>query len=169
MRRATKILGFVLLLIGILPLLAIMLIGAIALKPVFIQYQARQGLDLVLNELPDLEAYKTIKTVSFDSSREGSTTTCYYATDYLIIGTSLPELVARETYIEVLQSMGWEPGWKEPLPTRLTDKKNTIIQVTAGDPVPLIRHAVNYDEIRKTYQSIIYLRVDYMIPNTGDC
>ena len=52
----------------------------------------REGLEsIVAQELPELDGFELVEVVSLDGSRAEYDITCFYATDYQIMGTSLPE------------------------------------------------------------------------------
>ncbi|HRQ42701.1 MAG TPA: hypothetical protein PLD25_32715 [Chloroflexota bacterium] len=132
--------------------------------------QARRNLQAITAmELPDLDHFQTIRIVSSDFSHSSNNVTCYYARDNIILGTLLSEVDALNTYVRSLQELGWEPGWGDPLPKSLALDEHTLLEVSVGQPPPIIRHAIDYEELRKTYQTFVFVKVDYMLPNRGSC
>ncbi len=135
------------------------------------QRETREGLEaIVAQELPELEAFEQVKVVSFDDSRTEYGITCYYATDYLIMGTRLSEKEALEHYREGLLPLGWtDSGTQYPSSNKLYYGQNARIVFWYGDPGVNIRDAVDYDQLKKFYQSIMFVRVDYIQPAREGC
>ena len=135
------------------------------------QQEARQGLDqVVANDLPSLEGFETIKVASFDLSDTVYGDTCYYARDFLILGGSLTEAEALDRYAAKLESSGWMPKGKQyPTSKGFKYGDHAITVARIGDLDPGLRDYVDYEQLRKTYPSIIFVRVEFMLPHREGC
>ena len=135
------------------------------------QRKTREGLESISSqELPELDGFDLVKVVSLDLSSSDYGKTCSYARDYLIIGTSLPESDALERYVEALLRLGWtREGDQYPTSNNLIHGKNARIVVRYGDPGADVRDAADYDQLRDNYQSVIFVRVDYILPERDGC
>jgi hypothetical protein len=134
------------------------------------QRKARAGLDASVAQLPKLREFDTIKVIYYESSLSGPRTTCYYATAYTIIGTSLPELKALDVYVEELKSLGWRPREKQYDTTRILMRGTyELVVVRSGEPGVDVKDAVDYAQLRAVYPTIIFVRLDFMLPNRDKC
>ncbi len=168
MKHLPKILGIVFVL---LCLTSAFLWGFATLKSKSLQREARQSLEqVVANELPTLDGFDTIEVASFDSSDTVYGGTCYYAGDFLILGGSLAEAKALDRYAAKLESSGWIPRERQyPTSKVFMYRDHVQMNVRTGDLDPGLRDYVDYVQLRKTYPSIIFLRISFMLPNREDC
>jgi hypothetical protein len=135
--------------------------------------EARRSLDeLVNHDLPQIEGLETIEIVSFTSSRTEHSQTCHYATDYLIIGASMPEEAALERYVAGAESMGWiEERRRQYDTTKLLiqgDHARLVVNI-GGRPGADIEDAIDYEQAREVYQSLLFVSVDFMLPQRDGC
>lgn len=160
---------------GILLLLACLvsavLWGLFTQKSKSFQREARQGLDqVVAYDLPSLEGFETIKIVSLDSSNTVYGETCYYAGDFLILGGSLAEAEALDKYAAKLESAGWTLRGKQyPATRELVSGDHVLTVIRTGNIDPGLRDYVDYEQLRETYPSIIFVRIVYMLPRREGC
>jgi hypothetical protein len=135
------------------------------------QSETRAGLETIVNSrLPESNELDLVEVVSFDDSRTEYGMTCYYATDYLIIGTSIPGTEALKLYVKDLQELGWElEGDQYPTTKALTTGQNSRIIVRSGEPGVTIQGAVDYSRLQTLYESIIIVRVNFMSPSREGC
>jgi len=95
---------------------------------------------------------------------------CYYARAFVIVGTLLPETQALDTYTEKTQSLGWTPEGRQYEISRILIRGvNDRIVIGSGEPGVDIKDALDYDKLRETYRSIIFVRLDYMLPSRDEC
>jgi hypothetical protein len=94
----------------------------------------------------------------------------YYARDNVIISTSFPESEAIVVYSESLQALGWRQT-EQLSRTIILDhyEENTYAAVTYGEPGPFLRNSVDYTELTKAFPEVIFVRIDYMVPNRESC
>jgi hypothetical protein len=157
--------------IFILCLGSVLALGAMKIYSDSQQRKARNGLDLVVaNDLPDREEFEVVEIVSFDFSDTDFSVGCYYARDNLIISTSFPESEAIDVYSESLQALGWRLT-EQLSRTMILDhyEENTYAVVTYGEPGPFLRNSVDYTELTKAFPEVIFVRIDYMVPNRESC
>ena len=142
-----------------------------AQKSKSLQREARQGLDrIVANELPTLNGFDTIEVASFDSSDTVYGETCYYAGDFLILGGSLAEAEALDRYAAKLESSGWIPRTRQyPTSKVFMYRDHVQMNVRTGDLDPGLRDYVDYKQLGKTYSSILFIRISFMLPTREDC
>jgi hypothetical protein len=135
------------------------------------QHSARSGLETIVNSwLPESNALDIVEVVSFDDSRTEHGMTCFYATDYLIMGSSMPGPGALQQYTKELQELGWElEGDQYPTTKVLTTGQNSRIIVRSGEPGAAIEDAVDYSHLQTLYESIIIVRVNFMSPSREGC
>lgn len=134
--------------------------------------EARAGLDTVLAQLPELKEITRVKTLVYESyDNEHGEDVCYYAKGYVILGTSLPATEALDAYAQALRSTGWVNETSDEYKTSrmliLGDQERIV--VSSGDPGLEIRNAVNYEQLRQLYTSVIVIRVDYTLPKRDNC
>lgn len=145
--------------------------GLTARKSKLLQQEARQGLDrVVADELPTLEGFEITKVASFESSNTVYDETCYYASDYLILGGSLTEEDALNRYAAKLESSGWTPRRRQ-YPTSKVFMYGDYVQlnIRTGDIDPGLDNYVDYEKMREIYPSIIFIRITFMLPKREGC
>lgn len=136
------------------------------------QREARAGLEIIVGTmLPESDQFDLVETVSFDDSgSESGMVTCYYAVDYLIIGAPVPETEALNSYAADLHLLGWEPRSRQyPTSRVFRYGDNARAVATIGNPGASIRDAVDYAQVRTLYQSIIFVRLDFILPSREAC
>jgi hypothetical protein len=132
--------------------------------------KARSGLENLITQLPQSEEFNVIETIRQDFSFTVEEKTCYYARANLIIGTSMPETEALDIYEQSLKTLNWVPRGQQYKTSRiLYYGNNDKLVVTSGEPGVEVKHAVNYEQLRKTYKGIIFVSIDYMLPNREEC
>src|SRR5574341_414748 len=93
----------------VIPLLLFLMVACVQqINHLLKQQEARAGLEELIAELPQIDGFDTIRIVNFDSSFTAYGKTCYYAIDYLVIGSTLSEREALDVYTERLKSSGWK-------------------------------------------------------------
>jgi hypothetical protein len=134
------------------------------------QRKARAGLDASVAQLPELREFDTVEVVHREFSHSGPRTTCYYARAYAIIGTSLPAEQALDVYVEELQSLGWEFDGRQYKTERgLKRGVYELVVVRSGEPGVDVKDAVDYAQLRAVYPTIIFVRLDFMLPSRDKC
>lgn len=136
------------------------------------QREARRGLDAALAQLPTLASFTPVKVLVYESydNEHGGEHVCYYAKGYVIVGSSLPYAKALDVYAHQLQSLGWTFDKAQYTLSRLLSREsNEDAVVYSYEPGPEIREAVDYAQLKKSYESIIVIRIDYTVPNGQDC
>ena len=133
------------------------------------QQEARAGLDTLITQLPELADFDAVKIVRFEFSDTAYGKTCYYARSYVILGSSLSEAEALTIYARRLQTLGWVPR-DEPYDTSvLYGGLSALAIVTSGEPGADIKDALDYNQLRRIYRSVIFVRLDYMLPSRKEC
>lgn len=134
------------------------------------QQEARAGLDALVAQLPELENFNVTENLYFETSFTAYKKTCYYATGYVIIGSSLLEVNALDVYTEKLELLGWTPREKQHEIERVFyAEANGRVVVSSGEPDESIKHAVNYQQLKENYRSVIFVRLVYMLPSRDEC
>ena len=136
------------------------------------QREARAGLDVVIAELPKPAGFDMIKIVyqEFYDDEHGSGPVCYYARAYIITGSSMSESDALATYAQSLQLQGWAlEGEQYKTERGLIRGANERVVAHSGDPGVDIEDALDYAKLKEVYRSLIFVRVDYMIPSRDQC
>jgi hypothetical protein len=132
--------------------------------------EARAGLDAAVAQLPEPAGFDVIKVVYREFRSTEYERKCFYATAYVIIGSSLPELEALDVYAEDLQPLGWAPRDEQYNTTRVL-RRGTYerIVIELGEPGVDIRDAVDYVQLRATSPTVIFVRLDFMLPSRDEC
>ena len=132
--------------------------------------QARRGLELIEAGLPLPTDFRLIKTVPYDNSISAYGETCYYATDHLIMGASLPEMQALDTYESSLRSDGWLAGEIQyPRSRAFYLGENAVAVITTIGPGDDTRDAVDYERLREQFESVVFVRLEFQLPSTSEC
>lgn len=136
-----------------------------------LNYQrARSGLEKLMTQLPQPEGFNVIKVIQQEFSDTAGGTTCNYARAHLVIGTSMLETEALDIYEQNLKTLNWISREQQYKTSRaLYYGNNGRIVVRSGEPGVDVKDAVDYEQLRKTYQSVIFVRIDYMVPNREMC
>jgi hypothetical protein len=133
--------------------------------------EARRSLNqLVSDDLPQIEGLEILEIVSSTWSRTEYSQTCHYARDYLIIGAFMPVEEALERYFIEAELMGWIPRdiqYDSSRVLRLEEHARLVVE-TSGPGVD-IRDAIDYEQARDVYQSLLFVRVDFMLPQRDGC
>jgi hypothetical protein len=136
------------------------------------QSAAKAGLDKLIKNLPQFKGFEKVKTVSleFSNIEHGKGSSCYYARGYIVVGSVLPETEALEAYTQNLRSLGWTPkGTQYKTSSVLVYEKNARVEIYSGEPGVDIQDAVDYTQLRQIYSSLIFIRLDYMLPSADEC
>lgn len=135
------------------------------------QERARAGLDAALAELPqssEFQIYRVVYSKVLDIEGRGSE--CYYGRGYAVIGSSLLEREAIISYFQMVQSSGWiSEGEQYNVSKLLKRGLNERMELYVGDPDVDIKDAVKSVQLRNGHQSLVYVRVDYMLPSRDQC
>ena len=132
--------------------------------------EATVGLELAVDQLPQLEGFETIKVIQEAFSHTEYGMTCYYARASIAVGASLPAPEALDQYVEALQSQGWVlTGTQYQQTKSLVLGSNSLIEIYFGEPGIELKDEIDLDELNRTYQSTLFIRLDYMMPNMDDC
>ncbi len=130
----------------------------------------RAGVEASVAQLPRLKEFDTIKVVYQNFSFSAGGLTCYYGRAYVILGSSLSEKEALDAYFEALQLSGWVPRDAQYNTSRvLTRGAYELVEIRSGPPGVDIAKAVDYAQLRSVYESIIFVRVDLMLPSREEC
>ncbi len=136
------------------------------------QQEARRGLDAALAQLPTLQRFTTAKILVYEShdAEHSSEYVCYYAKGYIVAGSSLPAEDAVSYYAQSVQPLGWSPNSDKLASERLLDRGlYERIVISPYEPEIEIQNAVGYAQLKKTYLSVIVIRVDYTLPSRDRC
>lgn len=156
--------------LGIVVLLCLLVFGVQLTNHYMKQREARIGLDALVTQLPELRDFEKVKVVYREFSNTEYGVTCYYARAFIITGTRLSESESLDVYTAKLESLGWMPREKQYETSRvLYYEMNDRIVVRSGEPGVDIKDALDYAQLRKDYQSVIFIRIDYMVPNREEC
>ena len=134
--------------------------------------QAQVGLEPAVaqvNQFPDLKVLAVKYYRHYDWIT--SPPSCYYARAYLLLGTTIQSPDSVQVFAEHLQSLGWtfrDFGQYEDAKLLLRGT-NEVAAVEAYGPGPELEDAADYDELRKTYSSLVFLRFDYILPDERGC
>ena len=132
--------------------------------------EATVSLELAIDRLPKLEGFETIKINQEAFSHTEYGLTCYYARANIALGSSLPASDALEQYVEALQSQGWTPIGKQYQQTKtLVLGSNSLIEVYLGEPGIELKDDIDLEKLNQIYQSILFISLDYMLPNSTEC
>lgn len=166
MRKSRTLLIGLALLLCLIPVLLVSSFNALE------HYQlrrARNGLEAVKAKLTTPGSFELITTVSTDFPGV-NLGTCYYARDYLIMGTTLTETQALDMYENHLRSVGWLPGERQYLNTRVFySGDNVFLVVTTIGPGDDTRDAVDYERLKQEYESVVFVRLEFQLPSTSEC
>ena len=143
------------------------------LRGKLMQRNVRTELDILVNNVVPLPAeFEIIETISLDSLYFTETfgKECFYARDYLILGSTLPASDALDAYARSLLSSGWITETRSyPTSRTLIYGENVRTVVEGGRPGVDVRNAIDYAELQRIYESIIFVRIDYAIPRRDGC
>jgi hypothetical protein len=167
MNRILKSLGIALVL---LCLGLTLVIGYGALNRMMKQQDTRRSLtDIAAIKLPKSQDFEVSKISSFDFSATESGGSCHYSRDFFAIGTSLPELLALDTYVNYLQLLGWTPRERQyPTSRVMYFEENTLLAATTNEQVAELRDSVEFAQMREDYHTVI-LRLEFMLPSRDEC
>jgi hypothetical protein len=136
------------------------------------QSEAKAGLDNLIKSLPQFKGLDVVKTVSleFSNIEHGNGPPCYYARGYIIVGSALPGTEALEAYAQSLRLLGWTPkGTLYETSNVLVYEKNARLEIYSGEPGVDIQDAADYARLKQMYTSVIFIRLDYMLPSADEC
>jgi hypothetical protein len=132
--------------------------------------EARAGLDAAVTQLPKPAGFDTIKVVYREFRSTEYERKCFYARAYVIVGSSFSEVEALDVYVKELQSLGWKlEGRQYDIERGMKRGVHERIVVRSGKPGVDIKDAVDYAQLRNTYPTIIFVRVDFMLPSRDEC
>jgi hypothetical protein len=132
--------------------------------------EARKGLDGSVAQLPSVSDFDVVTILSGESSITGSPKTCYYAQAYVVLGTSLSEEKALDVYVDELQSLGWTTERSDLENLRVLGRgMHEQIAVSYGGPGWTIETNEDYIRAKDIYPTIIFVTVDFMLPNRDEC
>ena len=132
--------------------------------------KARAGVDESVAQLPVLKGFDVIETVHLDDSMSVDGETCYYATAYVIIGSSLPEMEALGVYSETLLSTGYYPRQRQYPTSRVFLRgSNEYVVVRVGEPGIDFEDAVDWAQLKATYPTIVFVKLVFILPRRDGC
>lgn len=132
--------------------------------------QARVSLDTALTQMPSIREFVTIDTMAFQYSRTEGDQTCYYARGYIMLGSSLQTEQALDLYVENLRLSGWELSPRQYDISRLLWRgSNERIEVWFGEPGVDIENHIDYEQAQQDHISVIFVRLDYVLPTVENC
>lgn len=162
MERSLKVLGLL--------MLSCMAISSCVLLESEEQRQARAGLKVAVEELPQISGFETVKTINEEFRSEEGEGRCYYARAHIIMGTSLPEIEALDAYVKALQSLGWVPSHKQYERARALKRGvHELIVVYSGEPGIETRDAVDYGHLRSIYRAVVFVTLNFEVPARDGC
>jgi len=69
-----------------------------------------------------------------------------------------------------LQLLGWTPRAKQyPTSRVMYLGENTLLAATTNEPEAELRDSVEYAQMREDYQTVILLRLEFMLPSRDEC
>jgi hypothetical protein len=132
--------------------------------------EAKDGMEQAVEQLPQLDSFETIKINQRVFSHTAYGLTCNYARASIAVGSSLPAPDALDQYVEALQAQGWTlTGTQYQQTKSLVVGSNSLVVIHFGYPAIELKDEIDLDELNQTYQSILYIRVDYMLPTRDEC
>lgn len=137
------------------------------------EQQAVAGAQQTSDSLPKSKEFEKITMVRVKMSPVYDTEIgqpCYYGRIYTIMGSALSEQEALELYTQELEGTGWLAEGRQYVTARgFSRGTNAYAAVYYGDPGVDIEAAADYTSLRRVYKSLIFVRVDYMIPRRQGC
>jgi len=132
--------------------------------------EARAGVEASVAQLPVLSEFDTVKVVYQTFCYSAYGLTCYYGRAYIIMGSSLPEDEALDMYAGALMLSGWMPsGIQYDTARELERGEHELVVIRSGQPSVDIAGAVDYLQLRSAYESVIFVELDFMLPNRESC
>jgi hypothetical protein len=96
--------------------------------------------------------------------------TCFYGRAYIVAGSQLTASDALDQYVEALQIQDWRLKEKTYQDSKtLLLGSNSLIVVYYGEPWPVFKKDIDLERLYQIYQSILFIRVDYMLPTRDEC
>lgn len=132
------------------------------------QQHAKDGWYTLLGQLPSLPEFDTISVLYTESNVNYYGTQCYYASGYAILGSRLPKASALETYKKALVSSEWVVSDKPPVGDVFHRGENGELLIESETP-PIIEGAINYQSLKSSYNSLLFVQLTYMLPHRDRC
>jgi hypothetical protein len=136
---------------------------------------AKAHVDQAITELPPIPQVDLLKTLAYQWSKAGGGYVCFYARAYLVIGTQRPAVAVLDDYTAQLPQLDWV------LETELQHRR---VMLTARhfirgrherlviEPLGIGTEAANsvdHEALKRTYETLQTIRVDYMLPSRNEC
>lgn len=128
------------------------------------------GLETLLDELPQVDGFDTIKTVQQEFSHTEYNLTCYYARANVALGAPISAPEALDSYTGALAAQGWVLEKNQHQSTRVLSKgSNALIVINLGEPGVELKNEVDIEKLGQIYKGLIFIRLDYMLPPRAEC
>lgn len=134
--------------------------------------EARGGLLQTITTLPQDTDFQVVKAVSYElyDEEHGQGPVCYYARSYFIIGATIPLQDALAKYTQMLKGSGWViRGEEYQTDNAFTRGIHERANLHSGSPGSELEATANLEELGKSYTSLFFLNVDYILPNEKRC
>lgn len=136
------------------------------------EYQklVRADVETSTKEISVLEGFTLVNTVIHDYSITSKSSSCFYGRSYMIIGSDFTDHQAIQIYSDYLQRSQWKQEFPHPENEAIFIKgENERIVINADYPEAEIKDSVDINHLMNAFHSIIYIRLDYMLPKRINC
>ena len=132
--------------------------------------EAKSGLDTAMRQVPENSEFAIITTATFEFQRqfENSGPTIYLARGYVILGSSLSSQEALNKYFVMVQAIGWIPRSDQYETSKVLKRGQNELMEIYGDRGRLgadLEGVVDYQKLKQMNRTLIFVLIDYVIPN----
>ncbi len=123
------------------------------------QIEARQ----IIQGLPVVENFTAKMWADSSSSQSSLLRTCYHGQAYLVLGSSLPEQQAVDTYASELVKEGWKEG-RQPSAGQhsLAQGASDRLVVHGGEPSAFFKkEEFDFAPLRNLFTSLVFVELDH--------
>jgi hypothetical protein len=127
--------------------------------------KARDGRDVSVSQLPELQNFEMVTIVYGQSSMEH----CHYAGATIMLGAFLSEEEALETYVSELEALGWAVKPVKYEDERILIRGTQERIVIRGYPYAKDLKDEDYILAKEVYPTIIFVSLWYYVPQRDGC
>lgn len=136
--------------------------------------EARAGVENAVAQLPTTDSFETIAVTRTERSATAYGRTCYYGIAIIMIGTMLPQREALETYVQQLESLGWQLRGRQHEASRVLLRDRHELATVSYSPFEVeagweLQGNSSGLQDRIGHTTILVLWLQYMLPARDDC
>ena len=134
------------------------------------QQAVRAEAQKVAEHLPQVEGFDVVTKLDTAFASDETGRSCYVGRAWVVFGTHMPVQQALNRYAGVLQAGGFQLETDQlDLSRGMTRGLHERIVIGAFGPVETFRNNPEYAAAEQKYQTVITVRIDYIVPSRDEC